>query len=525
MKKSITHKPSCLPHKSSNSIIVDTHKMIKAINSNDPQFVVLKEAAIKYNCVLLLPPASLVKDLVITPNLLASHLILLDTSHKFITLSYVPGTVQDSIIRIYQPIPYSTFYPRLLEEAEQIIRNTSSNNCVLIESVDSLYCGEHHLTMLHISDVIVYQGCEWKWKQCSIYDNNEYQIELFFQQKIELLNKEITSMNMDIRQQTRNILNEEIVIFKIINLDNSLLKQIEAFVLKFPLIVKGISLEEREKIISQYCNEFCDKIRKDQMYCVMNNIRLKSVLKRMIITRLYPYLWQPSISVLEGTIINSTMMDLSIKEIMKLHNFVSLKQLGLSNKNIPSFSEIIEYIKEVDGLRCPNDKLQYLNGIILMVEQICKFLYTPNDVDTLLKFIIIKSQMPHFASTLRYIEVYSDKENKKFILNTYNKVLEFCSSLCQNSLLIDEQTYDEEIQRVSSVKEIKIDCGPLALTDVQILGLLDLTTTEQPIQLDAVLKKNPEDIRQEDIPILIHLLKQFNEENIELKKLIAANEQ
>ena len=322
------------------------------------------------------------------------------------------------------------------------------------------------------------------------------------------------------QRERKNMLNTETIIYRIINLDNELLKEINYFILRYPLMVKGTTLAERQQIILSFCTELYVKLRKINTYSIMEEQRLFAVLERMVQIRLYPYIYQPSIHLLESIPFNSINTDNSMTSINKVHSFINLRHLGLTEKEIPFYSDIILFLKRVDSLRSPNDKLQCLKGILQLIEEIAKMSFTINDKQMLLRYFVIKSQISHLSSTLQYINVFSTNPMKEEIIKEYSSVIDYCSSLDRKSLYISDEQYAIEMERYSSQIDILFESVPIAISDIQLLNLMNFTQNKQAVTVDHLFHMNVEDIQKEDVAIIIDLIKRLNKENIDLKKYI-----
>ncbi|KAL7714187.1 VPS9 domain-containing protein [Entamoeba marina] len=475
-----------------NSVFVETHKFIKYLFSKEQFCLTLKNAALKYHAILLLPPQSIMNEIPITYSFLASHLILLNESHRFISFTYIPGVIQGSLINIYPQIPPNKSYNLLTQT-------------ISIESFDNYGCDGEYIRVIRIYDIIRYQGCEWAWKKITFYEHTQYHIALFIQQLLESSGKSTQNGILGTQQEIRNQLNEEVVIFKIIQQNRISTQELERFVLNFPTMIKGTSLEERKSILDTFCSNSTRTFRKHTSFNVMNAKCLKSVLQRLLTIRLFPYIWQPSVAILEGLTFKSVAMDCDVYSMVKVHNFITLEHLGLSNKNIPFIGEIITLLKDIDSVRSPNDKLEYLIGVYNMTKSLCEEVFSEGDTITLLKYVVIKSQPPNLASTINFVKLFADLKNSEQLLNIYGESFHM----------------KKEIQKVARSQEIEITEVPSPLTDKKLLSFLSFSSNESPDQIESLLKKSAENITDEEIPLLIRMLKQLHEDNTQLKKIVS----
>ena len=508
-----------------NKIQVESHRMIKALNSDQYEFKRIKHATLKYHCVILLPPINLLNDIEITPSFLMSHIVILDISHKFVSLNLIPGYIENSTIKIYNKLNHNLFhYQRILNEITEMELLQEQIHEINCNYVDSLYLGNSTLNVIHVNNVVLYNGCDWAWKHVNIYDITEYHIETIIMDKVSYIQKNISqSVSLQYLKERKNMLNTETIIYRIIHLDNMLLKEINNFILKYPLMVKSTSLEERKRLIDEFCDETYQKLRVINTYSIMDQQALQLVLKRIITVRLYPYLWQPSITLLENKQFSSIDKDFLMSNLMQLHKFINLRHLGLNDKEIPLYNDIISFLHQINSLRSPNDKVEYLKGIHLLIEEISKSFFTINDKQTVLKYFIIKSQIQHLPSTLEYIQMFSNRSDKQEVIDIYSEVVDYCLSLDQKSLYISDESYAEEISKYPDQTEIIFESVPLPLTDIQLLNLMNFTQNRQTMTVDHLFHMNVEDIQKEDIAIIIDLIKRLNQENIDLKKFIESH--
>ncbi|ELP90840.1 hypothetical protein EIN_359230 [Entamoeba invadens IP1] len=518
------------PSKRTNTVKIETHKMVKAFTSLDSSFRRLRTFALDSKCVLLLPPNSLLTDIEITPMFLASHLAILDATHRLVTFSYIPGTLQDSTLRLYPTIEKTNSYDTLFRRAEESIVNNSPFHTTTVSGSNDLYWMDQQLLLLHIDNILFYQTAPWAWKEETLFETIIYTISLTFVGIVDFLKINETGephfLSLESRQKLRNLANEETVIFKIITLDKIILSQIESFVLKFPLMVRKTSLQEREKVVRTYCKTTVDDLRKSKSYCLMDETRLVSVFTRIIIHRVFPYIWTPSICLLENSKSDVTSRDYAIWRNAHLHNFLMPRHLGLPDKDIPFEKDLVKYLCLVDSVRYPNDKLEYLYDVYQVVQLITEKVLKEKDVVKVLQYLVIKANSPYMASTLEFINTFGNvsgaSTNKIEVLKVYQDACELCEQLCMKSLKIEEGVYDTGIIKAKE-ESFTVDQSSPPLSNTQILSLLNFRTASKTMRIEALLATPAEAVKNEDIPGLIQLLQEIHDENIKLQRFINQN--
>ncbi|KAL7723031.1 RAB GDP/GTP exchange factor [Entamoeba marina] len=537
---------------------ITTHPIIRKLLHD--KISILRDA-IKLNAILLLPPAYTLSDLYMTNDFFYSHFILIDTeTHRFITLTQIPGIISESVVRFYMS-DVREFFGMDFEDFEEILINIDEifTTCAPIYStritgIETFASGEtlwNRLTVIQIKSPVFQHGCSWAWKLMdgnAPFSFNEFTIELSLDETIESIQNSIPGFNeakevemvmsqplnpmftsplTDRRRNELKRLNtkQQMVYKKILN-TKSLLIHIDTFVATFPQMVRGLSLPERKNVILGFIKELMVLISNvkvfagDEKHCVI-------VLQRLLHTRVFKYIWPPSITILEDDNAECVELDEIANNKIFDHQFVTPQMLGLDfdeEKSIIPMSYAINCLKQIDSVRTAQDKLAYIYVSLKIIEQNVIFATGNVSADSfvpLVIFTLMKANLPHLNSTIEYITTFSDTTRGALSCYFCNflAAVTFITDLSKDSLHFENSDeYDQLIEQTheNSLYDVRVPC-PI-IPPSKLLGFIDVVESEEPlVQLYRLLSVSSENFPREDIPILLKVLNQLYDENKQLK--------
>ncbi|ELP92718.1 hypothetical protein EIN_371300 [Entamoeba invadens IP1] len=540
-----------------NSLAITTHPMFRYLKKNHQ----ILSDALKLNALFLLPPASSISDLKLTPGFIYTHFILLDTETlKFTTLTQIPGSINDGKVKVYMSdvkdfvgTDFEDFRD-VLEFVQEIATSSAGIYSTRITGIDT-YNGQEGklLYVMNIENPLYQHGCSWAWKLMDGYAPlmfNENTIELSLDLTFETIRSGIPGieeqeklyqksptesvcvlfappLDDERKKELLNVVEKQKGVYKRVYEIREIKEEIDSFVASFPEMVNGMKLEERKSVIDKYVKEVVGTLR--QRKAIINEDRTCAiVLNRAISTRVFPYIWPPSIEVMEGKQMKETEEDARISSQIFDHQFMSPELLDVEfdeNKATIPLSYAINCLKQIDSVRTAQDKLAYIYVSLKVLEMTIVYVTGNVSGDTfvpILIYALLKANLPHLASTISFVSTFAETTHGAHSCYFCNFVAaaSFIKELTEKSFHFEEDgLYTQFVQQSKDTINFTVKrlCPPI--NPSTLFTLFDFNRPDDSfVTLCKMLKASADNFPREEIPTLLGLIASLYKENCKLKK-------
>ncbi|EDR27384.1 RAB GDP/GTP exchange factor, putative [Entamoeba dispar SAW760] len=545
-----------------NSLLVITHPIFRSLMTTN---ISILQDALKLNAILILPPVYSINDIDLTKDFFYSHFILLDKqSLHFITLTQIPGIISDSSLRIFMSDVKDfngTDFERFDEVIETVkdISKTSapifSTNIIGVEAYIGKETNLSQLNILLTKSPIYQHGCSWAWKLMdgnAPLSFNEYTIELSLDESVETIKASIPGF-IDQQRIDKMMLNDKFQPQfvspldderrKELNNNNEIQKKVyqkilktkevsiqtDQFVVGFGEMVKGMNLDERKEVIEKFIKEMIITLKRLKIG-IGEDKQYFTVLQRLLYTRVFKYIWPPSINTVEKMNLKEVEEDHLIMNKVIEHQFVTPELLDVDfdeNKSVKPLSYAINCLKQIDSVRTAQDKLAYIYIALRIIEMTTIFVTGNVSGDTFVPIVIytlLKANLPHLSSTVKYVMTFAETTRGAHSCYFCNFVaaVSFITQMNENSLHFEEDgIYQQLIQQTKDSYQYSIKQRCPTILPAHLLALFDVTKTDEPQdQLYRMLQSSSDNFPREEIPTLLSVLKSLYEENKRLKQQV-----
>ncbi|BFU21640.1 Vacuolar sorting protein 9 (VPS9) domain containing protein, putative [Entamoeba histolytica] len=511
---------------------------------------------IQTHAVLFLPQANVLQDIPLTLQFFLCHSAYLNVSNgNFITLNGIYGKVDKSHAKLYPFHQASISRLSQRDLSDRMISfhdlNASAVSSVKIMNDDIIIDKAYVLPVLITKSVFYFDSCCWGWRRgfnMTFREKNEFTIYNELQVALDNIRRSIPTLSK-IEKDTgqkyfhwefegemkKSMIEQEedmkLFFMKLsLSESNGLFQIIDNFVNRFNELIINKPIKKRKGYINGCIKILCQKAQEIEIWKNgWNEDAFINNMNRLLINKLFKYLWPPMIALKEGQCIQQIDGDDICFCLSRTHSFIQPKHVGTEIQlNEIGMKSALTLLLKIDSVCTPLEKVMYIFSSFKILEQMIRFYQKTNVTADLLfplcLFLTIKAQLPYFDSTIYYIEEMQMQINSElsYYYCNFMACKDFVQTLCYNSLKesISQQEYEKLI-----VQTISSQRWTIPKTGLVIPQKLSLQKIQQLI--DQKSKSNSDDfllqyyqniplqeLTPEDIPKILNLLQElYNDTN------------
>ena len=507
---------------------------------------------IQTNAIILLPLDSIIKEIHLTLEFLLCHSIYLSISTgSFMTLNGLYGRIEKSRAKLYAchtvslfPLDQKEFFHRLHSFHDLDISPICTNKLLGVDMIIEPSLGQ--IPVLRMKSLFYYDSCNWEWKKgfhMMFREKNEFSIykELLnvfdqIRRSIPHLEEQEKERNeqyflWDFDEQTKTSLIEQEEQMKLFYMkmsesgSSTLLEIINNFVNKFGELSSGKSIKKRKNIITKFILLLCEKAKELSIWKHdWNEENFINNMNRLLINKLFVYLWPPTIHLREKQFSKLIESDTICQFLTNQHYTLKPIHLGcnIDEENI-IIKEAITFLSKIDSVCTPLEKIMYIFGAYKLLEDCIRFFMKENvTADTLFPlclYITIKANLYYLPSTIFFIESLQMQINDSinYYYCNFMACKDFIEILCFTSFqeTMTPSEYQELLLKGVESKQWNIPQNGFVIPQPITISQLKYLITESPksnddeFSLQYFLSIPLDEITSEDIPIILNLLQQL----------------
>ena len=465
-----------------NESIMMTNKTQKNEASQHPfidflsKHKLLTKYITQYKAIVLLPMREIIQDLPCTSTLIETHCIFLSPkTMEFITLNGLTGNVDGQKINMYHDDSIVTNHKidilgkklEALTEKENKVVEFSTQICAIHE----IQMDKNTLITFSIKYPLTVAELPWSWKTKQIQlkvppQTSLYKLAIALERSFITIRSSIPKLIeeekengeenkyfvADINEQRLKLLQTndlELIKFHSlisINCNTSFETTIRKFLIDFPVLVNGKTLKERNEVLTCFLTDMADKAADDVIWRDENNVfdkkNFMTNMRIFLVNKLYRYLWPPSIDQIEHQ--ENTdwiVLDSMLHYTSSTYLLLQPHHLGVEGQHdcIPIIlKEVRSFLRKMDMVRSPVEKIMCIFCALKIVEQTCYYLKIKHNIENkfneLLLYCIIQADLEHISSSILYIKEIGENVDPllKMYFEKFEKSCEILTKLNHN---------------------------------------------------------------------------------------------
>lgn len=298
------------------------------------------------------------------------------------------------------------------------------------------------------------------------------------------------------------------------------------FVNKFQSLCEGKSIKKRKNIMSKFILLLCDKAKEYDIWEKnWNEEMFINNMNRLLINKLFHYLWPPMVNLKENTHGEVMENDLICSYLTNQHNSIKPSHLGceISESSVTVLNESVKFLKKINSVCTPLEKIMYIFGSYKIIEESIRFYcnesVTADNLFPLCIYVTIKANLSNLSSTIYYIENLQMQINDyiNYYYSNFMASKDFIETLCYTSFesLISAQEYQQMLLQSIETKKWSIPQTGLvipqkiAIEQLQMFLIDNLKSKGDEFYLNYFQNIPIDEITMEDVPIILSLLQQM----------------